>query len=344
MKAHVLYLCALSSAIMYSAEARSFLYSNTLGDNTSLVEINQAFESESQPALFLEQAASILNYPKVAGVYFITNDKGQVFSGIGSGNGGGMEFEDPTAEQCKGEGYKYDSSSCPNGNPADVCPYNSSYFKECCEKSYSYTSENCSLLDTTSSCGNKYKCDCTPESYPVTINSCAAPQIPATGSGKSCTVNGQVRYTECVCPESYEETCSGTNVQGKGMGCSKNGSTKFVSCECKSGYTQTCSSKGNSPKNTSDFCELNGIKYYKECDVCPFNCSVTEKKTGVKYEHEVCSDKYCAIGCNEDEGYINYCAKPETDCVKLGYTKSVSQCPYGYLACPYNSMAVFCDD
>ena len=336
-------ICLLSlSAVLSAAFVAKAEVPNTAKSQLTFAYRTRLIDTDQSQVETLSMADGVARLPasayKLAGVHFITNDNGQVFKGFE--NSSNVEFEDPTSIKCKGEGYT--QTSCSNGIPGDVCPYNSSYFKECCDSSYSYTAENCSLLNTTSSCGGKYKCDCDPINYPVTETSCVSPQVPSNKPNSSCVVGGQVRYSECVCPESYVETCNGVNVQGKGSGCSKNGATTFASCECKSGYSLTCSGSGNSPKNTSDYCQLNGIKYYKECNICPFNCTTETRTEGVTYDYEECSNKYCATGCAE--GYVNYCSKPETDCVKLGYTKSVSQCPYGYLSCPYNTSAVFCDD
>ena len=187
------------------------------------------------------------------------------------------------------------------------------------------------------SCGGKYMCYCDRSLYSIT--SCPSPQVP---SSDSCTEDGTTYYASCDCPNSYSQTCSGTNLQGSGSGCIKNGETRYQSCDCASGYNMTCNDMG--PTRPTDYCQLNGIKYYNSCKTCENRCTVAEadKQDGVVYEHEECSDKYCAIGCAT--GYTNWCTKPETDCGTLGYTKSVSQCPDGYLTCPYNAAAVFCED
>ena len=303
------------------------------------IEVSQNLLDIRPEPLALElpaQEASLSHLPKLAAVHFLTKENGLNFGS------GGLEFSDNTAEQCKELGYTV--TSCPGGTLIDACPYNSSYYKTCCGSEYKYTASNCSLLNTTSeSCGGKYKdCDCNATMYPVT--SCTSPQVVATGSGSSCTADGITRYSECVCPSSYSETCTGQNMQGKGTGCTKNGTTKYTACECKAGYNLTCSGSGGSPARPTDYCLKDGIKYYNSCNTCAFRCSIAEadKQPGIVYEYEECSKKYCDIGCAT--GYIDWCEKPETDCAKLGYTKSASQCANGYLKCPYNSAAVFCED
>ncbi len=224
---------------------------------------------------------------KVAKVHFITNDGAQIFSG-------GVEFEDLSDKSCIKEGYKM--TSCPNGVRADICPYNSSYFKDCCPKDYDSVACTYPLTRSKDSCGGKYLCYCDPELFPIT--SCTAPQVtpsPLSDRGKTCSSGGVTRYAECVCPASYSEVCIGINQQGKGTGCTKNGTTKYTACECKPGYTLTCSDLG--PSSLSDYCQMNGIKYYKECKTCPNKCSLASCPAGVVCEYEECSKKYCDIGC-----------------------------------------------
>ncbi len=327
--------CALLSVVFISSDAGAFLYSNSFS-GSSLIDTYQAFESMPQAGLFLEQPASLSHLPKLAAVHFLTKENGVNF--------GVPEFNDPTVGTCQRKGYILTKCETEGTYPALLCPDNSSYFKTCCGSEYKYTASNCSLLNTTSaSCGGKYKdCDCNATMYPVT--SCTSPQVVATGSGSSCTVNGVKRYSECICPSSYSETCTGQNMQGKGTGCTKNGTTKYTACECKAGYNLTCSGSGGSPARPTDYCLKDGIKYYNSCNTCAFRCSIAEadKQPGIVYEYEECSKKYCDIGCAT--GYVDWCVKPETDCAKLGYTKSASQCSDGYLKCPYNSAAVFCED
>lgn len=291
------------------------------------IDQNQAYGSES--ALFLNISHSP-SY-RVASVNFITGNRQLEF--------GGIEFNDTTIDDCKREGY--DKTQCLAGQtPREQCPYNPSYYKSCCDAAFKYDKDACSYPMTISSesCGGKYKCYCDKSLYPVT--SCTAPQV--VSSGDSCTEDGKVSYARCECPSSYSQTCTAKNQQGVGTGCSINGTTKYTSCQCKSGYTLTCSDLG--PTNTDDYCLMNGIKYYNSCKTCANRCTVADadKQEGVSYEYEECSKKYCAIGCATN--YVNWCTKPETDCAKLGYTKSASQCADGYLQCPYNAAAVFCED
>ena len=300
--------------------------------DATLIEKNQNRFEFGPQTLSLELpdagSVSVKNFPKLANVTFITGDKQLDF--------GNIEFADPYDQLCKDKGYT--KTSCETGYwKSDFCPYKNEYFKQCCADKYKYTADSCSYPNELSSdgCGGKYRCICNRTLYPV--ESCASPQVV---SGDACTEDGKKYYSECVCPSNYTETCTGQNQQGRGTGCTYNGTTKYTACECKPGYNQTCTELG--PVTPSDYCQMNGIKYYNNCKTCENKCKLDSCPAGVSCTLEDCSGKYCDVGCAT--GYVNWCTKPETDCAKLGYTKSVSQCSDGYLQCPYNSAAVFCEE
>ena len=325
--------------VVYSSTAvRASVNNNQIGGlsnnpDATLIEKNQNRFEFGPQTLSLELpdagSVSVKNFPKLASVHFLTESNSLQFNV--------PAFEDTSVQNCKDLGYT--KTSCSSGNPSVFCPYNNAYFKECCDASYKYTADSCTYPNTISktSCGGKYQCTCDTTLYPVT--SCTSPQTPATGNGSSCTANGVTRYSECVCPSNYTETCTGQNQQGRGTGCTYNGTTKYTACECKPGYNQTCTELG--PVTPNDYCLMNSIRYYNNCKTCENKCKLDSCPAGVSCTLEDCSGKYCDVGCAT--GYVNWCTKPETDCAKLGYTKSVSQCSDGYLKCPYNSAAVFCE-
>ena len=326
--------------VVYSSTAvRASVNNNQTGGlsnnpDATLIEKNQNRFEFGPQTLSLELpdagSVSVKNFPKLASVHFLTESNSLQFNV--------PAFEDTSVQNCKDLGYT--KTSCSSGNPSVFCPYNNAYFKECCDASYKYTADSCTYPNTLSktSCGGKYQCTCDTTLYPVT--SCTSPQTPATGNGSSCTANGVTRYSECVCPSNYTETCTGQNQQGRGSGCTYKGTTKYTACECKPGYNQTCTELG--PVTPNDYCLMNGIRYYNNCKTCENKCKLDSCPAGVSCTLEDCSGKYCDVGCAT--GYVNWCTKPETDCAKLGYTKSVSQCSDGYLQCPYNSAAVFCEE
>ncbi len=327
-----------ASMVVYSSTAvRASVNNNQTGGlsnnpDATLIEKNQNRFEFGPQTLSLELpdagSVSVKNFPKLANVTFITGDKQLDF--------GNIEFADPYDQLCKDKGYT--KTSCETGYwKSDFCPYKNEYFKQCCADKYKYTADSCSYPNELSSdgCGGKYRCICNRTLYPV--ESCASPQVV---SGDACTEDGKKYYSECVCPSNYTETCTGQNQQGRGTGCTYNGTTKYTACECKPGYNQTCTELG--PVTPSDYCQMNGIKYYNNCKTCENKCKLDSCPAGVSCTLEDCSGKYCDVGCAT--GYVNWCTKPETDCAKLGYTKSVSQCSDGYLQCPYNSAAVFCEE
>ena len=323
--------------VVYSSTAvRASVNNNQTGGlsnnpNATLIEKNQNRFEFGPQTLSLELpdagSVSVKNFPKLANVTFITGDKQLDFSNI--------EFADPYDQLCKDKGYT--KTSCETGYwKSDFCPYKNEYFKQCCADKYKYTADSCSYPNELSSdcCGGKYRCICNRTLYPV--ESCVSPQVV---SSDACTEDGKKYYSECVCPSNYTETCTGRNQQGRGTGCTYKGTTKYTACECKPGYNQTCTELG--PVTPNDYCLMNGIRYYNNCKSCENKCKLDSCPAGVSCTLEDCSGKYCDVGCAT--GYVNWCTKPETDCAKLGYTKSVSQCSDGYLQCPYNSAAVFCE-
>lgn len=294
-----------------------------------LIDTNQSqtFEPSSQAALFLEQPAAPSF--QIASVNFITGNNQLNF--------GTIEFEDPTIKLCQDAGYTL--NSCNIGYWAhDFCTSNPQYFKTCCDYKYNVSYHDCKYPMTRSSdsCGGKYMCYCDRSLYAYA--SCPAPKV---FSSDSCTENGTTYYASCSCPTSYSQTCSDKNQQGVGVACVEGGNTKYTSCQCKAGYNQTCSEFG--PVTPTDYCLMNGIKYYNNCKTCPRLCSLDSCPSGASCSFETCSGKYCAIGCAAGNTY--WCQPPITDCAALGYTQSVSQCSnFGYIKCPYNSAAVFCEE
>ena len=255
---------------------------------THLIETNQSqtCESLSQSALFAERTVSVSRGVKVASVSFIAGGKQLDF--------GNIDFEDPTIELCKKEGYT--QTSCPSGqNPGTYCPYSRTYFDKCCDSRYKYEKSACTYPNTISgdSCGGRFMCYCDRSLYPV--ESCASPKVT---TNDSCTEEGKRYYSGCVCPSNYNQTCDGQNQQGVGEGCNDNGTVKYTSCQCKAGYSMTCTDIG--PVTPSDYCLMNGIKYYNNCKTCENKCTLDSCPAGVSCTLEECSGKYCAVGCAVD--------------------------------------------
>ena len=234
-----------------------------------------------------------------ASVHFIGFEQSLEFTGMEK-----LGFSDVSADNCKRMGYNL--TSCSNGWLSGTCPYNPSYFKECCSSDYKYSADNCKYPNSLSSdsCGGKYRCLCDTGVYPYT--KCSSPLVPQTGSGSTCTAYGKTYYSDCICPSSYSNTCSGQNQLGKGTGCTKNGVTKYTACECKSGYNLTCSGNGYRPARASDYCLNNGTRYYNSC------CMNDE--TNCAYGTYNCSN-----GCGGTRKCCKVCDPNDRDCKCPGY-------------------------
>ena len=270
---------------------------------THLIDTNQSQIFESGFRASLSLSLPYRSSYKIAKVHFIAENAGLNF------NEKQPEFVDESPLICERLGYNL--TSCTSGNLMLPCPYNGTYFKECCDTEYKYNKNDCSYPNTLSndSCGGKYKCYCDKKIYPVT--KCTHPQ---KVSDDSCDEEGVKYYSECICPSEYSQTCSGKNQEGNGIGCTYKGVTKYTSCKCKAGYTMTCEKWG--PARPDDYCLQNGIKYYNTCNECiPKDCStypLTSAPPNANYTT-------CKPGCDNDLTYYKF-----TSC-KAGYI-NVYQC------------------
>ena len=311
----------------------SFLISLFIGGDISVSEArlidtnqNQALIQQPQVALEIEQPAFLQTYRKLAAVQFITDSGGGIKFGT-------MDFAEDLAKKCSDIGFT--KTTCESGSPVDFCPYDHSYFRSCCDSRYKYSKDDCAYPLTISgdSCGGKYMCYCDRSLYP--LESCESPKVP---TNDVCVQEGKSYYSACQCPSNYSQTCSEQNQQGVGGRCTTNGKTYYPACECKSGYNLTCSDSG--PSDPNNFCLKDGIKYYNNCKTCENKCQLDSCPEGVVCNLEECSGKYCDVGCAV--GYKNYCTKPNMNCQELGYTQQTSDCPDGYITCPYDQTKVYC--
>lgn len=66
----------------------------------------------------------------------------------------------PSDQKCKNAGYT--QTQCTSSQKKiDICPYNKSYFKYCCEADYKFTKQEClnaGLSYSRKSCGGLHKC------------------------------------------------------------------------------------------------------------------------------------------------------------------------------------------
>lgn len=213
-----------------------------------------------------------------------------------------------------------------------------------CEKAgYTYyASGKCPAYHNQESCifSDRYlKCDaqgwCLDNGYSKT--SCTSPKVVDT----QCP-NGTALYKNCVCPNSYAYTCTGTGYSsGNGTVCESkytkcNCSTNYVwsgsACVCDSSFKYSCSGSGYS-SGSGTFC---GGKY-KSC-----NCASLYSWTGSACVHThsySCPSGYktSSSGMISPVSTSKICACGATSgtCYKEGHSHSYS-CPSGYSSsCSY---------
>ena len=257
-----------------------------------------------EPASFLEDQRSY----KLASVCFL----GFGECGDDQGFNAGGDFSLDTVAQCKNEGFEITSCK-PPAYPSGQCPYNSNYYAACkndpeqaCKNAGYVTScEEGYVQDGSQVCSydsSYFKCKCNPcDGYSYTQAQAEAQGYVSDGSCQSC---GTVKYRRKEAP------CDGYNI-----------------CECGG-------------EIGSSTCYTGTVKKYSVCKSCCENkCTETSCPEGYICELESCSNKYCITGCAVN--YTDWCSQPVTDCGALGYTKTASQCPDGYLKCPYGE-TVFC--
>ncbi len=107
-------------------------------------------------ALFLVGVSSTLSF---AGVTFLP---GSSYGSAGSANSGNttQPSQQDSETRCKNAGYYYTSCG-ENEVLTERCPYDSSYYRDCCETDYKYTRQEClnaGLSYSRKSCGGLYKC------------------------------------------------------------------------------------------------------------------------------------------------------------------------------------------
>ena len=248
---------------------------------THLIETSQSQTFEPYSRANLIVGLPYRSTYKTAKVTFISGDSDINF--------GTPSFPVSYKTACENAGYKL--TKCTSGNPTSFCPYDTTYFKECCDSAYKYSKYECSYPNTISanSCGGKFKCYCDTTLYPYTTSNCTSPKE----LSDKCVDDNGAHYSTCKCP-SYYRTCDASlNLVGVGTACTQNGQSVYASCECKSGYNQICEEFG--PVNANDYC-LNGIKYYNSCKTCGNYGYMSSCPTGIECSFEQCSGKYFPTG------------------------------------------------
>ena len=305
---------SFSSALQAKSYPVSSLY-EPLRSYHLLVETNQAFGSK--PAV------------KLAKVHFLVDASDTL----------GFDYSEPqfdlkNAAKCKELGFATEASVCASSgqNPAQLCPYDTSYTNACCDPAFKFTKAECSYPQTISSnsCNNKYKCYCDTTLYPYTESNCAAPYV----LSDKCIDDGGAHYAECSCPASWLTCDAEIKQMGVGSVCRESGEEdKYASCQCQSGYTQTCDDYG--PKSPADYCFWKGTKYFKSCKTALEACE------GLGFSHS--ADNPCSADevpdsyCPKNGSYFSCRIDPDKYCKNRGFTtgacgtyqqSSSEKCPY----------------
>ena len=315
------YVCALFLAGFYAADAGALVYSNPSSWYADLIGKSQNQIFESKP-LSLPEARNISPLPKYAKVHFIvdTNDK------LGFDNIE-QSFDHDNVNRCETLGFNKTGACGANERVSRYCPYDNSYYDQCCDLNFGYAKAECSYPNTISgnSCGGKFKCYCDRSIYPYTATSCPSPKIHnedkcaevTYSAGKATT---SVYYSDCLCPSTWITCDSSIHQKGNGTACEYNGVTTYASCTCEAGYSLLCDEFG--PQSPMDYCFLKGTKYYKTCktekDVC--------ESLGYKYsKDEPCdADSVIASYCPRGSGNTYFSCKidPDKYCKNRGYTQA----------------------
>lgn len=128
-------------------------------------------------------------------------------------------------------------------------------YTEMCEAPLIPVGESCQ--DNQGNIGGYKACTC-----PSDYKTCPAGQV---GEGEPCNLKGVSYYKNCksqdACNSLANETCSGPLQIGVNP-CTRDTVTYYESCVCANGYDKVC---GEGEVGVGNYCELEGVKYYKEC-------------------------------------------------------------------------------
>lgn len=249
--------------------------------------------------------ASLKNSYKVASVCFAGNlsvDCRETVSG---------DYSD-AATLCKASGFAQTGDCAANEMPGQYCSNDTSYFDRCCNKAYNYTNDNCLYPNNLSSdsCSGKRRCLCDRRLYPS--SSCTEPEVFKNTNDYckeiSYTAAGELVsttfYTGCKCPDNYQ--ICGKNQKGVGDACQ---GQYYAECECTSAYSSMCSGFGPEVGHETDFCLLDGVKYYqpKHCKTCANLGTLDTCPEGYSCILEACSLKYYISGCATGYSAVGNC-------------------------------------
>ena len=143
------YVCALFLAGFYAADAGALVYSNPPSWYADLIGKSQNQIFESKP-LSLPEARNISPLPKYAKVHFIVDTNYKLcFDNIE------QSFDHDNVNRCKTLGFNKTGACGANERVSRYCPYDNSYYDQCCDLNFGYAKAECSYPNTISgnSCG-----------------------------------------------------------------------------------------------------------------------------------------------------------------------------------------------
>ena len=281
---------ALLSLGLFSAPAAALTSSVLTPSNIILTHIYTSTTLTKPASSFAQLDKSY----KIAGVCFLGTGRCSDIS-FGSGD---QDYTLDTAEQCKNEGYKITSCVLPS-YLYDQCPHNDKYYKSCqtdtdraCkEAGYDTSCEDGYVKDEAQICpynSSYYKCKCNPcDGYTYTYAEATASGYVADGSCNNC---GTTKYKRKENPCSGYLTCECGGEIGTST-CISGTKTKYKVCKtcceyrcsqptCPTGYIcekEACSNKyciTGCAVDYTDWCtqpitDCGALGYTKTADQCP---------------------------------------------------------------------------
>lgn len=210
---------------------------------------------------------------------------------------------------------------CPNGRkPTGVWKnngcgkkYYQCYSNEC---TWEYTEQCPSPLigvgepcqDNEGKIGGYKSCQCPAEYTKV----CGKDEV---GVGEPCSLKGVLYYKSCQpqnsCLSNQSETCTG-NLQLGVNPCLRDEITYYEKCICAQGYDKVC---GEGEVGLGKFCEIDGVRYYKECE---------------KPQKEECTAGH-VTACDANQESYSPCYT--TDENGRSVVKYLCRCPSNYFTC-----------
>lgn len=178
-------------------------------------------------------------------------------------------------------------------------------YTEMCEAPLIPVGESCQ--DNQGNIGGYKACTC-----PSDYKTCPVGQV---GEGEPCNLKGVSYYKSCksqdACNSLANETCTGPLQIGVNP-CTRDTVTYYESCVCANGYDKVC---GEGEVGVGNYCELDGVKYYKEC---------------AKPENNQCTAGH-VTACDTNQESYSPCVGTDENGKQI--VKYLCKCPSNWKAC-----------